>query len=153
MKYGTRDLDSIKGVLRTAPLTGVLMMVGALTLAGFPPFNVFVSEFMTINAGLGAGHYWIVGACALLLTVAAAGFVQIIAGSVLGKRPETMATGDVGWAALLPMGVLVALIMIMGVAAPRPVTDLLMSATNLVNHAGPATALIDHGTLSVAIQK
>jgi hypothetical protein len=51
------------------------------------------------------------------------------------------------------MGALVALIMIMGIAVPRPVSDLLTSATTLVNHAGPATALIDHGTISVAIQK
>lgn len=153
MKYGTRDLNSIKGVLRAAPLTGVLMMMGAIALAGFPPFNVFVSEFMTINAGLGAGYYWIVAACALLLTVAAAGFVQIIAGSVLGKKPDTMPAGDVGWGPLLPMVALVALIMVMGVAVPRPLTDLLRSATNQVNHVGPATAMIDHGTISVAIQK
>lgn len=153
MKYGTRDLDSIKGVLRAAPLTGVLMMVGALALAGFPPFNVFVSEFMTINAGLGAGQYWIVGASALLLTIAAAGFVQIIAGSVLGKKPDTMDTKDVGWGTLAPMGVLVALIMVMGIAVPRPVGDLLTRATTLVEHAAPAAALIDSGAMSVAIQK
>jgi hydrogenase-4 component F len=153
MKYGTRDLNSIKGVLRAAPLTGVLMMVGAMALAGFPPFNVFVSEFMTINAGLGAGHYWIVGVCVLLLTIVAAGFVQIIAGSVLGKKPETMATADVGWRVLAPMGVLVALIMVMGIAIPRPVSELLTSAVALVNHAGTATALIDHNTISLANQK
>jgi hydrogenase-4 component F len=153
MKYGTRDLAGIKGVLRAAPLTGVLMMVGAMTLAGFPPFNVFVSEFMTVNAGLGAGYYWTVGVCVLLLTVAAAGFVQIIAGSVLGKKPDTMTTGDVGWGALVPMGALVALIMIMGIAVPRPVTDLLVSATNVVNRPASAAALIGHGTISVAIRK
>jgi hypothetical protein len=43
--------------------------------------------------------------------------------------------------------------MVMGIAVPRPLTELLTSATNQVNHAGPATAMIDHGTISVAIQK
>ena len=153
MKYGTRDLGSIKGVLRAAPLTGLLLMVGAMTLAGFPPFNVFVSEFMTINAGLGAGYYWIVGASVLLLTIAAAGFVQIIAGSVLGKKPDTMAVADVGWRVLAPMGVLVALILVMGIAMPKPVASLLVSATSMVDHAGPATAQAGQRAIAVAIQK
>jgi len=153
MKYGTRDLGSIKGVLRAAPITGLLMMVGAMTLAGFPPFNVFVSEFMTINAGLGTGHYWIVAACVLLLTIAAAGFVQIIAGSVLGKKPDSMATADAGWGTLAPMGILVALILVMGIAMPRPITELLTSATTLVNYTGPVTALNDQSAISVAIKK
>lgn len=145
MTYGTRDLNTIKGVLRAAPVTGVLMMAGAMALAGFPPFNVFVSEFMTINAGLGAGQYWIVAICALLLTVVAAGFVQIIAGSVLGKKPEAMPIHEVGWGTLAPMGALVVLIMIMGIMVPRPVTDLLTTATKLVDQAGTTTAVADQG--------
>ncbi|MDF3811863.1 MULTISPECIES: hydrogenase 4 subunit F [Rhodopseudomonas] len=153
MKYGTRDLNGIKGLLGAAPLTGVMILVGALAMAGFPPFNVFVSEFMTVNAGLGSGHYWIVAACGLLLTVVAAGFVQIVAGSVLGKKPEALATGDVGWRALLPMVALVVLIMIMGISVPRPIGDLLTSATKMVDQAGVATAQVGRPTISVATQK
>lgn len=153
MKYGTRDLGGIQGVLRAAPLTGVLMMAGAMALAGFPPFNVFVSEFMTINAGLGAGHYWIVGICGLLLTVVAAGFVQIIAGSVLGKRPDVVPVRDVGWAVLTPMAAMMALIMVMGILVPQPVTDLLTRATNLVDATGINAVVADHGTPLSSIQK
>ena len=142
MKYGTRDLGVIKGLLRVAPASGLLMMAGAFALAGFPPFNVFVSEFMTISAGLAAGRYWLVGACVLLLTVVVAGFVQIIAGAVLGKSPDTITKGDVGWGALVPMGVLLVLVVVMGVAVPRPVSRLLTSATSLVTDnvaAAPST--------------
>lgn len=153
MKYGTRDLGGIKGVLRAAPLTGVLMMAGAMALAGFPPFNVFVSEFMTINAGLGAGQYWLVGLCVLLLTVVAAGFVQIIAGSILGKKADAMPVRDVGWQALTPMAVLALLIMVMGIMIPRPVTDLLTSATHLVQQPGASTIVADQAPSSIVFQK
>lgn len=132
MKYGTRDLGRIKGLLGVAPVTGLLMMGGALALAGFPPFNVFVSEFMTVNAGFAAGRYWLIGISMLLLTVIAAAFVEIISASVLGKTPDTIAKGDVGWGALAPMGVLLAIAVLMGITVPSPVAQLLTSATSIV---------------------
>ncbi|WP_040619434.1 hydrogenase 4 subunit F [Rhodovulum sp. PH10] len=140
MKYGSRDLGTVKGLLRVAPVSGVLMMAGALALAGFPPFNVFVSEFMVFNAGLGSGWIWLTIGAALLLTVTIAGFVQIISGSVLGKAPETMRKGDLGFATLAPMGLLMALVLIFGFAVPQPVTTLIGRAASVVA-GGPATAL------------
>lgn len=139
MKYGSRDLGTVKGLLRVAPVSGVLMMAGALALAGFPPFNVFVSEFMVFNAGLGSGWIWLTIGAALLLTVTIAGFVQIISGSVLGKAPETIRKGDLGFATLAPMGLLMALVLIFGFAVPQPVTTLIGRAASVVA-GGPATA-------------
>ena len=132
MKYGTRDLDSIKGLLRAAPVSGALLIVGALALAGFPPFNVFVSEFMIFAAGIKAGYGWLMVLSGLFFTVTVAGLIQIISGSVLGKRPETMPVGDVGWGALTPMVILVALVLLMGVAIPQPVAKVLQDASAIV---------------------
>ncbi|WP_296526536.1 hydrogenase 4 subunit F [Rhodoplanes sp.] len=140
IKYGSRDLGTVKGLLRVAPVSGVLMMAGALALAGFPPFNVFVSEFMVFNAGLGAGWVWLTLASALLLTVTVAGFVQIVSGSVLGKAPESVRKGDVGVAALAPMVVLMALVLAFGFAVPGPVTTLVGRAAELVERGGKAAA-------------
>jgi len=119
-----------------------LLLVGALTLAGFPPFNVFVSEFLVFVAGLKAGYFWLMILCALFFTVTVAGLIQIVAGSVLGKAPETMPKGDVSWGALLPMVVLFGLILTMGVAVPQPISRLLQSATTVVlgEAASPVTA-------------
>lgn len=142
MKYGTRDLQSVKGLMRTAPLSGLLIMGGCLALAGFPPFNVFVSEFLVMMAGLNAGYFWLMIVCALFFTVTVAALVQIVAGSVLGKSPEAMPKGDVGWRALLPMGVLLALVLVMGFAVPRPVIRLIADATTIVTHSTASTALV-----------
>lgn len=142
MKYGTRDLGMVKGVLRVAPATGLLLMAGALALAGFPPFNIFVSEFLVFAAGLKSGYIALIIICALFFTVTVAGLVQIIAGSVLGKSPETMPKGDVGWRSLAPMAVLLGLVLLMGVAVPRPMSRLIQNATAVVLQGGTQTAIV-----------
>ncbi|WP_241911847.1 hydrogenase 4 subunit F [Telmatospirillum siberiense] len=141
MKYGTRDLQSVKGILRVAPVTGLLIMGGALALAGFPPFNVFVSEFLIFAAGVKQGYYVLMIVCALLFTITVAALIQIIAESVLGKSPESMPKRDVGWLSLAPMVILLALVLAMGVAVPQPVSRLLQSATNVV--------LDDHSAVAI----
>ncbi|HEY0328467.1 MAG TPA: hydrogenase 4 subunit F [Rhodopseudomonas sp.] len=141
-KYGTRDLRSVKGILRTAPVTGLFIMAGALALAGFPPFNVFVSEFMVFAAGLDAGYPKLMILVALLFTITVAALVDIIAHSVLGKAPENMEKSDSSWLSLAPMGALLALIMVFGVAMPRPVGDILRQATGIVMDHGTATATV-----------
>ncbi|WP_244670540.1 hydrogenase 4 subunit F [Rhodoplanes elegans] len=146
VKYGSRDLRTVKGLLRVAPASGVLMMAGALALAGFPPFNVFVSEFMVFSAGLGSGWIWLTIAAALLLTVTVAGFVQIVSGAVLGKPPEAIRKGDVGAATLAPMVALMALVLVFGVAMPRPVGTLLGRAAGIVE--GKDAAVLTLPTLT-----
>lgn len=131
-KYGTRDLRQVKGMLRAAPVSGLLIMGGALALAGLPPFNIFVSEFLVFLAGLKAGHYGLMLVCALLFTITVAALIQIVAGSVLGKCPETLPKGDLGFGMVAPMVVLFGLVLAMGVAIPEPVSRLLQSASAVV---------------------
>ena len=59
-------------------------------------------------------------------------FVQIVSGSVLGKAPETVPAGDVGWRALAPMWALLAIVVVLGVAVPQPVAHLVREATAVV---------------------
>ncbi|TBW40326.1 hydrogenase 4 subunit F [Siculibacillus lacustris] len=132
IKYGTRDLKSVKGLLRVAPVSGLLMMAGALALAGFPPFNIFVSEFLIFSAGVQEGHWGLMIVTALLFTITVAALIHIVSGSVLGKAPDTMVKGDVGPSMLVPMAGLLVLVLVMGVAVPQPVSRLIQQATAVV---------------------
>jgi hydrogenase-4 component F len=125
-------LRTVKGLLQAAPLSGLLLMAGALALAGFPPFNIFVSEFLIFAAGVQSGYAGLMILCALFFTVTVAGLVQVVAGSVLGKSPEAMAKGDVGWLSLAPMVVLIGLVLMLGFAVPRPMSRLIQTATDVV---------------------
>jgi hydrogenase-4 component F len=122
-------------------VSGLLLMAGALALAGFPPFNIFVSEFLVFAAGLQSGYIGLMIVCALFFTITVAGLIQIIAGSVLGKRPEAMPKGDVGWLSLGPMVVLFGLVLVMGFAIPRPLSGLIRDATALVLDGGTQVAV------------
>lgn len=45
----TRDMDKLGGLIRQMPKTAVLFLIGAISIAGLPPFNGFVSEFVLYN--------------------------------------------------------------------------------------------------------
>ncbi|WP_033577719.1 hydrogenase 4 subunit F [Dickeya chrysanthemi] len=132
LKYGTRDMDAVKGILRVAPVTGALLAGGALALGGMPPFNVFLSEFMTVTAGIHAGHLPLVLVLLVLLTVVLAGLIRMIATSVLGSQPEAVSKGELGWLTTAPMLILLVLMLVMGTRIPQPVTHLLERATAIV---------------------
>lgn len=132
LKYGTRDMDAVKGILRVTPLTGALLAGGALALGGMPPFNVFVSEFMTVTAGIAGGHPWLTALLLFLLTVVLAGLVRMVAGTVLGSRPEAVSQGELGILTTAPMVILLALMLVMGTHIPQPVTRLLENAGAVV---------------------
>jgi hydrogenase-4 component F len=136
LRYGTPDLDAVKGLLRIAPVTAVMLGAGALALAGVPPFNVFVSEFMIVTAGIHANHTGLMIVTLLLLTVVLAGLVRMVAGALFGPAPETVQKGEVGALTLAPMAILLVLMVMMGVRAPDVVTTLLGDATQVVVSGG-----------------
>ncbi len=132
LKYGTRDMGAIKGMLRVAPFTAVMMAAGALALGGMPPFNIFLSEFMTVTAGLAGGHLILSVVLLLLLTVVLGGLVRMIATTMFGDRPDATTKGELGWLTTLPMAVLLVLMLGMGTYIPRPVIVLLENAATIV---------------------
>ncbi|MDP5240897.1 hydrogenase 4 subunit F [Uliginosibacterium sp. 31-16] len=132
LKYGTPDMDKVKGLLKLAPLTGVMLTAGALALGGVPPFNVFVSEFMVVTAGIKSGHIGLMIILLLLLTIVLAGLVRMVAGTVFGPAPEGLKKGETGVLTLAPMVILLALMLVMGIRAPEPVVHLLDSAARVV---------------------
>jgi hydrogenase-4 component F len=132
MKYGTRDLSVIKGVLKVAPATGVLMICGLFALSGFPPFAMFVSEVMAFIAGIAADRHWVVVILGIALVVVIAAFVIVATNSVLGNKPDNIKKGDVPAFALVPEIIMVGVILWFGIAMPTPVLHSVESATSIV---------------------
>jgi len=132
LKYGTRDLDAIKGILKVAPFSGLLIGAGALALGGLPPFNVFVSEFMVVTAGISSGYGWLIVVLAILLTVVLAGLVRMLAGSLFGPSPDIVPKGEVGVLMLAPMAILLAVMLWFGIRTPDTVITLVKQASAVV---------------------
>src|SRR4051794_33279517 len=47
---GALELDRLGGLLRRMPWTGGAFLAGSMAIAGLPPFNGFVSEWLTLQA-------------------------------------------------------------------------------------------------------
>ena len=137
LKYGTRDLGVVRGMLKLMPFSAVLLAGGALALGGMPPFNIFLSEFMTVTAGLAAGHIWLTIGLLLLLTVVLGGLVRMVACLLFGAAPEATSKGELGLLTTLPMAILLVLMLVMGTHIPQPVSRLLENAASIVMKTSP----------------
>ncbi|HER26445.1 MAG TPA: hydrogenase 4 subunit B, partial [Rhodospirillales bacterium] len=113
-----RDLDRLGGLLKRMPWTGLFFLVGTLSIAAMPPFNGFVSEWLTLQsllrsvelASFGVKIAFVVAGVALALTagLAVTCFVRVFAMSFLGMPRSTDASGatETGKSALVAMAFL-----------------------------------------------
>ena len=92
VSHGAR-LDGIRGFLKMSPLTGVLGFAGIAALAGVPPFNIFLSEFLMLK-GLAAGAHWYI--MAVFLIASGLVFFSLLrgfGGMLLGKKAKNPLPG------------------------------------------------------------
>jgi hydrogenase-4 component B len=124
---GTRDMEKLGGLMKPMSRTGVLMVVGAVAIAGLPPLNGFVSEWLVYlglmggEAGRPGGVSVVpllgVGLLAFIGGLAALCFVRLIGTVLLGearsdsaRRAHESSLGMLG-----PMLVLAVLVAAMGI--------------------------------------
>ncbi|HTS87881.1 MAG TPA: proton-conducting transporter membrane subunit [Gemmatimonadales bacterium] len=152
-RAGTRDLDRLGGLLRRMPWTGLAMLAGVLSIAGLPPFNGFVSEWLTLQTLLRSAQLSSVGVklvfalsgagLALTAALAVTCFVKLFAMGFLGmtRSPEAEAAGETSRSALGPMGFLAILCLLLGVF-PTYVIGVLDHAVRPLADGGAAPALV-----------
>jgi hydrogenase-4 component B len=150
---GTRDMDRLGGLIKWMPLTALGFLVGALSIAALPPFNGFVSEWLTLQTVLRSAElsstqtkivFALCGAgLALTAALAVTCFVKVFAMTFLGMRrlEDHPPLEEVTATALVPMAVLAALCLGFGVL-PTYVIPTLGSALKPLVGANAAEALV-----------
>jgi hydrogenase-4 component F len=133
MKYRSRSLDIVRGLMQAAPVTSVFLLGGVFALVGVPPFNIFFSKFLIISAGIATGHIWLMVLCMLLLMLAFVALFRMLSTVVMGNKPDEVAKGETAFTTLAPSLILMVLILVLGVSMPRPLNTLLNGATGVVN--------------------
>ncbi|EFD2585728.1 hydrogenase 4 subunit F [Escherichia coli] len=104
LKYGTRDLNVVCGMLKIMPFT----------------------------AGLARNHLLIIVLLLLLLTLVLAGLVRMAARVLMAKPPQAVNRGDLGWLTTSPMVILLVMMLAMGTHIPQPVIRILAGASTIV---------------------
>ncbi len=83
----TRDLKKLGGLFNLMPYTATLAMVCAASMAGFPPFNGFLSKEMILDRALNDASYLLVP----ILVTLGSGFsvaysIRLVADTFFGKK-------------------------------------------------------------------
>jgi hydrogenase-4 component B len=92
---GSKDLERLGGLLRRMPWTGSAMIVGAVAIAGLPPLNGFVSEWLIymgllgggleVRSGAGLLLFFVTAALATIGALASLCFVRLVGVALLGQ--------------------------------------------------------------------
>ncbi len=85
---GTRDLDKLSGLEEKMPVTVWSYLLGALSLAGVPPFAGFFSKLFIIIGAVTAKMYWLAILAALFSTVTL-GYLARVVNKAFFSRPPT----------------------------------------------------------------
>lgn len=132
--YGGKTTEEVRGAMRRLPLSGTLFLLGFLAITGSPPFGPFVSEFTILNGAFGASRF-VTGAIFLsLLLVIFIGMGRTVLTVVQG-RPTAAARRTRyrdGLLTGLPVLASFALVLLLGVYIPTPLSHLLQHATRFL---------------------
>jgi len=150
---GTSDMDRLGGLLKRLPVFGLLFLAGTLAIAGLPPFNGFVSEWLTLEGLLRVVEvsspvirlgFAVAGALlALTAGLAVTCFVMVFGSSFTGisRSRQAAAPLPVSRAKIVPMAVLAVVCLGLGVS-PTLVVPVLDKATAPIAHAHGTAALV-----------
>lgn len=152
-RTGTRNLDKLGGLIRRMPWTALAFLVGALSIAALPPFNGFVSEWLTLQTMLrsaelsSTGVKIIFALCgaglALTAGLAVTCFVKAFAMGFLGfsrSEQSEKAVKEQG-TTIFSMGLLAVLCLALGVL-PTYVNPVLNKTLQPLTGASAADALV-----------
>jgi len=129
---GSLDISALEGMGKKMPLTCLAFTIGAFSLVGLPPFIGFPSKFLIVRAALAtkATLFCVLIGLALLGTVIeGAYFFRVVQVLYFKGEKSNQARAEAPIAALVPMFVFVALIVVVGIY-PKLVTDVLSSAAS-----------------------
>jgi hydrogenase-4 component F len=129
LAVSTREIRSVRGLLRTAPFSGSALLLCALAIAGAPPFPIFLSEFRILSAGAHEGRLIAVAVLGALIAIAFVAIMLHVNRMVFG-RPTGLDAQGVVLPASCRIAVVVAAapVVLLGVYIPAPVHDLLQLA-------------------------
>ncbi|MEO9338250.1 hydrogen gas-evolving membrane-bound hydrogenase subunit E [Mesorhizobium sp. SB112] len=85
---GTRDSSALGGLMHSMPITAFAASLGALSMAGLPPFIGFAAKELLYETGLEASASWVVVSVALVANI-----VMVVVAGIVAIR---CFTGDLG---------------------------------------------------------
>jgi hydrogenase-4 component F len=131
-RYGTRDMRLMKGFLGVAPIACTLLLMGAFSLAGTPPFSIFISELLVVRAGLATGRFVVVAVFLVMVVIIFAGLIHHVGQMAFGTAEGQVERGREPLSPILALVVLAVVMVLFGVWIPMNPDRVLSAATEIV---------------------
>lgn len=123
--YGSKSTAEVTGALRGMPLSATLFLLGFFAITGAPPFGPFLSELTIARAAFTQGHALAGGLFLLFLLVVFIGMGATVLKLTLGDGPGPKTSWRDRPANATPILVFLALVLLLGVYIPAPLSELL----------------------------
>jgi hydrogenase-4 component F len=130
-RYKTHTMDKIQGFIRAAPFAGTCLMLGAFSLAGTPPFSIFVSELLVIKAGLATRHFAAIAIFLVMVVAIFAGLIHHAGKMAFGEPDQAVPRKGEPASGVLAMSVLVAVMLVLGLTIPSALNNILTRAAEV----------------------
>ncbi len=136
-RFGSREVDEVRVVMRASPFTGTMVLLGALAIAGLPPFGIFRSELLIVTGGFSHSKFALAGLLVLFANVAFVGLYQTFHRMVLSKeenrqRKRSRRSRVMQPAMAIAMLTSLAVLLVLGLWLPGPLNQLLHSAAAVI---------------------
>jgi formate hydrogenlyase subunit 3/multisubunit Na+/H+ antiporter MnhD subunit len=131
-RSGSRQINSLNGMASRMPVTSLVFAVGALSLIGLPPFAGFASKLMIVGSVLARGGTMLTVLLGVVLVgtlIEGAYLFGVVQAIYFRKAPAGAEGGRAPVSAVVPMLLLAALIVLVGVW-PGPVAETLRAAAS-----------------------
>ena len=125
---GSRDIASVKGLIRISPIAGGALLIGGLAIAGAPPFAVFLSEFSILKAGIAGGNYITIGLLTIFIVIAFCALMFHINGMVFGKPVRELIKPVLPLTTIISLVLAVVPVVVLGFYMPGVLNKLLLQA-------------------------
>lgn len=127
--YRTKKINRIKGLLHTLPMTGLALLLAGLAIAGTPPFNIFMSEFIILSAGFAQGRYVVSSLMLILITLIFTGVIYSLNKMAFGNASSRVKVGEQGNFSLALIGVTLIPVLVMGFYVPTFIQNILQQVS------------------------
>ena len=124
----TREIKSVRGLLRASPFMGGALLLCALAIAGAPPFPIFLSEYSILSAGLRDGHTLVVAILSALIVLAFIGILLQVNRMAFGRAERPLVRVNVPNSCRIAIIAACVPVVIFGIYIPGPLHSLLLLA-------------------------
>jgi NADH-quinone oxidoreductase subunit N len=112
-KYGFKTLEDFSGLGRKMPFVSLALTLGALSFAGVPPLGGFTAKFLVFTAAIKADLSWL-AVIGVLTSVIQTAYLLRLINYMYGKKPKEEGRIKEPLRLLIPIFILVAAILILG---------------------------------------